>query len=126
MQVHEAQSDLAAHGIGVVGIGFSPRDRLEELRAELGVGFPLLSDPARRWYQAFEVPRGTWRTIFAPRVLRRYLAALLRRERIPLPREDLRQLGGGILLHGRTVVARWVTDESERRPSIAEVVEATR
>ncbi len=88
------------------------------------MSFPLLADPERAWYQAFDVARGSWRSVLAPRILARYGRALRRRERLFRPRGDMRQLGAGVLLNGREVVATWISAESERRPPLQEVVEA--
>ena len=107
-----------------MGIGFSTQARLDGLRMELGLHFPLYSDPERRWYRALGAPRGSWRAVLAPRILRRYARAAVHGEGIPRPRDDLRQLGAGALLRDRQVVRAWVTDESERRPSVDEVLMA--
>lgn len=95
------------------------------MKADLALTYPVLSDPERRWYRAFNVPRGSWPTVLAPRILRQYARALLA-GKLRLPREDLRQLGAGVLLRGDQAVRAWVTDESERRPPIDEVLAAAR
>ena len=117
-------SELGESGIGVVGVGFSEQSRLDALAAELALTFPIVSDPEREWYRALNVPRGRWRAVFAPHILRRYLQGILRGERLPSPRDDLRQLGAGVLLRETTVLRSWVSDESERRPSTAEITDA--
>lgn len=122
--MENALERLHAHDIDVVGVGFSSAERLDRLQLELGLSFPLHADLERRWYRALGVPRGSWPAVLAPRILRRYLRALARGERIPLPRDDLRQLGGDVLLCDAVIIATWVSGESERRPAIAEIVEA--
>lgn len=118
--------ELRDAGVGVVAVGFSAQDRLDALRSQLDLSFPVVSDPEREWYRALRVPRGRWRAVLAPRILGRYLRGLLRGERLPAPRDDLRQLGAGALLRRTTVVRAWVTDESERRPALAEIIAAAR
>lgn len=122
MQVDRHREELNAAGVAVIGIGFSSQARLNALARELGLGFPLRADPDRDWYRALAVPPGRWRAVLAPRILRRYAVGLLHRERIPLFPRDLRQLGAGALLRGPQVLHAWVTDESERRPSVAQVI----
>ena len=124
MQVNRSREELKAAGITVVGIGFSPQPQLDALAQELRLDFPLHADPARDWYRALAVPPGRWRAVLAPRILRRYAVGLLHGERIPLSPRDLRQLGAGALLRQTEIVQAWVTDESERRPSIAQLLDA--
>ena len=124
MQVQSARDRLAQQQTGVIAIGFSPQPRLDQLRAELGLTFTLLSDPGRRWYAAFNVPRGHWWTVFAPRILAAYLRLARAGYRLRWSGEDLRQLGAGVLLRSDEVVHTWVTDESERRPSLEEILDA--
>ena len=107
-----------------VGIGFDRQAELDRLRTQLSLSFPLLADSDREWYRAFDVPRGSWRSVLAPRILARYARALRHRERMFRPRGDVRQLGAGVLLCGRHVVATWISAESERRPTVQEVLEA--
>ena len=107
-----------------MGIGFSSQARLDALGAALGLDFALVSDPERAWYRALGAPRGSWRAVLAPRILRRYAGAMMRGEGAPWSGEDVRQLGAGALLRDREVVRIWVTDESERRPSLEDVLAA--
>jgi len=124
VQVNRSRENLEAAGITVVGIGFSPQPQLDALAKELGLHFPLHADTARDWYRALAFPPGRWRAVLAPRILRRYAVGLLHGEGLPLSRTDLRQLGAGALLRQTEIVQAWVTDESERRPSIAQLIHA--
>lgn len=124
MEVQQALPALRAHGISVVAIGFSPQARLDQVRAELRLTFPLVSDPERRWYAALQVRRAPWRAVFAPHMLKQYGRLIMAGRRLRWPTEDLRQLGAGALFHGDEIAATWVSEASEWRPSIAEVVAA--
>lgn len=126
MEVQEARSALRDHGISVVAIGFSPQARLDQVRTESRLTFPLLSDPERRWYAAFGVPRGSWQAILAPHMLWAYVRLISIGRRPQRPTEDLRQLGAAVLLCGDTIVKTWVSRKSEQRPGIGEVMIAAR
>ncbi len=115
-------STLHANDVDVLAIGFAAQERLDVMRDELGLTFPLISDPDRRWYAVLGATRGRWRDVYAPRILRRYLRALFRRERIPLPHDDLRQLGADVVLQDGRIVHVWSSHESERRPTVAEII----
>lgn len=92
MEVEGRLEELREAGIGGMAIGFSGQEGLAAMRAELGL-----------------------------RILRRSMRAFVRGEGIPWSREDLRKLGAGALLREREVLQIWVTDESERRPSVEDV-----
>lgn len=123
MQVQNEMERLATHEISVVGVGFSPQDRMDQIRDELNLRIPLISDPGREWYGAFEVSRGAWYKLLAPARLWSQVRLIRAGHAGHLPDEDWQQLGAGILLHGARVVRVWLSDEQERRPSVGEVIE---
>ena len=126
MKVQARLGEMEAAGIDVVAVGFSLPERLAFIRREFELSFPLLSDRDRRWYQAFEIGPGGWTSVFAPRILMSYVRLMRRGYRLRRPTDDLRQLGGDILLRSDKVIAQWTGTESERRPSVDEVVAAAR
>jgi AhpC/TSA antioxidant enzyme len=126
VKVQARLAEMEAAGIDVVAVGFSTDERLAFIGEQFELTFPLLSDPDRRWYRAFAIGRGGWATVFAPRILWGYARLIFRGYRLRRPTDDLRQLGGDILLRGDEVVARWIGTESERRPSVDEVMAAAR
>ena len=69
-------------------------------------------------------PAPLWLTVFAPRILWRYVRLMWRGYRLRRPTDDLRQLGGDILIQHDKVVTAWIGAESERRPSVDEVLAA--
>ena len=120
--MQKALRELHRHGIDVVAISFSAPGRISWLQREFGLTFPILHDAERTWYEVLGARRGGWRTVFGPRILRRYVALMRRGYRLRYSSEDLRQLGGNVLLRRGEVVHRWVSDESERRPTIEQVL----
>ena len=73
MKVQSRIEELRAAEIRVVVVGFSPMERLEFILGEFELTFPLISDPERPWYRAFEIGSGGWGTVFAPRILWSYV-----------------------------------------------------
>jgi peroxiredoxin len=124
VKVQEALDQFRAHGIGVVGVGFSDADRLRDLRDELGLSFPLASGPAKRWYRAFQPRRARWRELLRPV----HLITALRATRAGLRQRradgDVRQLGADLLLQNDEVVKLWSSELLEDRPSATSVIAA--
>jgi len=126
VKVQARLAELEAADIDVIVVGFSTAERLSFIGDQFELTFPMLSDPGRRWYKAFAIGRGGWGTVLAPRILWRYMRLMFRGYRLRKPTDDLRQLGGDILLHGDNVIAQWIGTESERRASVDEVITAAR
>jgi hypothetical protein len=126
VKVQRRLPEFAAADVDVMGVGFSEQERLDFIRDELDITFPLVSDTERRWYRALDIGAGGWLSVFAPRILWRYVRLIARGYRLRRPTDDLRQLGGDVLLRDTQVVALWSGAESERRPSVDEVLEAAR
>ena len=122
--MQEALAEFHSHRTGVVGVGFSDEAKLRELRSELGISFPLVSDPAKRWYRAFQPRRARWRELFRPV----HFLTALRAARSGLRQRradgDVRQLGADLLLRQDEVVKLWSSELLEDRPSAAAVITA--
>jgi hypothetical protein len=91
------------------------------------VGVPVLCDPNREAYRAFQLGRTSWLRMLNPLVLGRYLLILLR-GRLPLrPQEgdDLMQLGGDFVLNAnRRLVYAYCSANATDRPQVDELVRA--
>jgi peroxiredoxin len=107
--------------VELVGIGFSPEHRLADVISDLGLTFPLVSDPERRWYQAFEVGNMRYRSMFTRKLIWQMAAGLFQ-GKLRLPKEDIRQVGAAILVQRGVVEKAWVTNDLEIRPSVDEVL----
>lgn len=82
--------------------------------------FPVVSDPSRTAYKMFELPKTSWRRIFSPPFLAKYLA-LMFRGWMPGSNEgeDVLQLGGDFVLNGdrRLIFAHPSVDPIDRPPA---------
>jgi len=98
VQVRERKSDLEDAGFGVVAVGFSPPEALAPLADHLGWTDPFCSDVGRELYGRLEIGRAPIAKVFTPGTLRFYRQQVARGKRIRRPVEDLRQLGGDVLV----------------------------
>lgn len=89
--------------------------------------FPVLCDPNREAYRAFQLGHTSWLRILNPLVLGRYLLLILR-GRLPFKPdegEDLMQLGGDFVLDGqRRLTFAYSSANATDRPSVDVLVEA--
>ena len=61
--------------------------------------FAILADPDRRAYEAFALPRLSWRQVFSPATLKLYFRLLRQgKKRQKYGGDDIRQAGGDFLI----------------------------
>ena len=95
------------HGLGLVAVGFSPPAALALLADHLGWRGLFLSDEQRLLYRKLELPRARLWQAYSGRTLVRYLRAAAAGQRIRLPVEDTRQLGGDAVVRDGVVRRVW-------------------
>jgi peroxiredoxin len=113
----------------VLAVSFSRPDKVAAYVARYPFPFPVVADPDRVAYRAFELGRTTWRDMMRGRVLGRYLQ-LIWQKGLPRKRhagEDLLQLGGDFVLDGRRrVVYAYRSADPTDRPDPADLVQAVK
>lgn len=121
--VHDRLDELGDTRVAVVT--FADPSRLVAHRTRLGVPFPVLTDPTRRAYHAFGFTRGTRRAIWNPSTVGFYARAVRNRRPLARPTEDIRQLGGDIVIDatGR-LTYRFASAHPDDRPSVEELIDA--
>lgn len=90
--------------------------------------FLVVSDPSRTAYQMFGLPKTSWRRIFSPISLAKYLA-LMFRGWIPGSNdgEDVLQLGGDFIINGdRRLIYAYPSADPTDRPPAESLVQALR
>jgi len=96
---------LRTAGISVVAISQAKPEFLAMFLRQFPQPFPVVADPDRQAYRAFNLERARWRDFFHPGEIARYLGIMARGHRVqrPFAGEDLLQLGGDFLLdrHGK-------------------------
>jgi peroxiredoxin len=91
--------------------------------------FPVVSDPTRTAYHAFELGRTSWGSMLQAGAVGRYLKLLFRGwlPGKPDEGEDVLQLGGDFVLDGQgRLVYAYRSAEPTDRPSAQELVQAVR
>ena len=81
-----------------MAVSFEPRDRLFQLTRQLALPFPLLSDPERDVYRAYQLERANLLQLVSPGTVLAYLKLLAGRRIYHLTSSDLRQLGGDFVI----------------------------
>ncbi|MGH3783511.1 MAG: AhpC/TSA family protein [Pseudonocardiaceae bacterium] len=119
--------DLAAGcPIGLIACGFSPPAALAALADHLGWPGPFLADEDRGLYRLLGMRRASLWQVYSPGTLARYAVAAARRQHLPRPVEDVRQVGGDALLCAGTVVRRWLPRTPDDRVRPARLLQAAR
>ncbi|MDA8044672.1 MAG: hypothetical protein M0Z30_05455 [Actinomycetota bacterium] len=110
--------------IGLVAVGFSPADRLTAIARYNGWQGEVLSDPERRLYRRLGVGRARWWRVYSPGTLAVYARAVLRRQRLHRPEEDIHQLGADAVMVQASVRTLWRPASPDDRPPAGEVMAA--
>jgi hypothetical protein len=101
--------------------------RLAGYREHLAITFPILANPDRSLYDAVGADRGSFRRVWSPGTIAMYARLLRRGRRLRLPREDTRQLGADLLIDAAGRLRNvWLPQTPDSRPSIDDLVAATR
>jgi hypothetical protein len=110
--------------VGLVLLGFSPRDRFAALARHLRWPGLVLTDTDRRVYQALGIGRAPLWRVYSPGTMLVYARAGMRGRRPHRPAEDTRQLGGDAVVVNGRVVHLWRPHSPDDRPSAATVLAA--
>lgn len=114
----------------VVLVTFTTDTELAAYQERRAVPFPILIDAERRVYAAYGLGRGSLRTVWGLRTLRRYWQILRPSgpgvlDDVGAATEDTRQLGGDIVIapNGTVAWGHWSTGPADR-PSVDDIVGA--
>jgi hypothetical protein len=129
VEVQKRQQEIEQFGGQVVAVSFTPAARARAFLERHPMPLPVLCDPNREAYRAFQLGRTSWLRMLNPLVLGRYLLILLR-GRLPLrpdEGEDLMQLGGDFVLDSeRRLVYAYSSAEATDRPAADALVQAVK
>jgi peroxiredoxin len=127
--VQKHHAEIEQLGGQVLAISFTPAAKAAAFLEKHPLPFPVLCDPEREGYRTFELGRTSWGQILRPRIIGRYVRAILRGRRPIKPNrgDDVLQLGGDFVLDAqrRLVYAHRSADVTDR-PSVEVLLEAVR
>jgi peroxiredoxin len=125
--VQKRQADIEQLGGQIVAVSFTPAARARAFLEGHPIPVPVLCDPNREAYRAFQLGRTSWLRLMNPLVLGRYLLILLRGRRPMRPQkgDDIMQLGGDFVLDAdRRLVYAHAGTEATDRPDVEELIGA--
>ncbi len=85
-------------------MSFEPSDLLVRQSRLMQLPFPLLSDPERDVYRAYQLPTGTASQVFGASALFAYAKLLFQGRWAGFHRSDLPQLGGDFVIDAEGIV----------------------
>ena len=124
----EAADDASDNSPVVALVTFTNPDNLARHQEQLGLSFPVLSDPDRKFYQLFGFGRGSVRRVWGLKTIKRYLQLGLQSMKgLRVPTEDTLQLGGDVVIgpDGR-IRFLYRSEGPDDRPLVQDMVVATR
>ena len=127
--MQERYAEIEQLGGQVLAVSFTPAAKAAPYLEKHPVPFPVLCDPTREAYRAFELGRTSWRQILQPRVLGRFFKWMVRGwlPMKPNKGEDIMQLGGDFVLDGqRRLGFAYRSADPSDRPSVEALVQAVR
>ena len=89
--------EFEAKNIALATIGMGGIDEAKDFRARHEIPWPLLVDPDKLSYRAFDVGRGSWLDVTGPRVWGSGIRALASRG-VARPKQDALQLGSAVVV----------------------------
>jgi peroxiredoxin len=93
-QLRRAKKRFDASGARVLIVGMGTREQTEEFRQQFKVPFPMVCDPEKLLYQAFDIGRMSLLDALRPGIAVKGMAAVAKGHGIGIPKGDVRQLPG--------------------------------
>ena len=112
-------------GAQVVLVGMGTPAETNAFAAKYDLPYPIVSDPAKLMYRAFDLKRMAPWGFLAPEVVLKGVSAMARGHHMGLPQGDVRQLPGVFVIStaGKIVFSHYATDPADH-PAVAVILEA--
>jgi peroxiredoxin len=128
-QLRRAKSRFDDIGAQVVLVGMGTPEESTSFKEKFGVPFPIISDPEKQVYRAFDLKRLSPLGFFSPAVALKGISAMAQGHTMGLPQGDVRQLPGVFIINtdGQIVYRHYASDPSDHPDpdTILEAVEAS-
>lgn len=124
MQLQQAKERIEGLKIQVLAVTFEREDLARLYVEETELVWPMLVDNDRELYAEYGMERGGWWTVFGMHSWAHYIKLLLRGRKLRRPTNDVRQLGGDVLIDPEGIVRfHFVSRSPIDRPSVDELLE---
>jgi len=121
------EKELEELALRVVVVTFESRKLAEEYVRDTGLPWPVLIDRSRALYSAYGMGRGRWSAVWGPASWWAYVRLIAQGHRLRRPTDDVRQLGGDILVDPMGKVAlHHVGRGPADRPAVSTLLERVR
>ncbi len=122
MQQHRDEIEQLA--LQVLVITFERAEMAEIYVRETDLPWPMLIDRSRGLYQAYGMYPGRWTKLMGLSSMSMYIRLMLRGRIARLPTDDVKQLGGDVIIDPSGIVQfHHVSDSPADRPSIESLLE---
>lgn len=97
-QLRSKEAEINAAGAHVVLAGMGNPRETEAFRQRFQVVFPVICDPERKLYNAYQLTRMGFMDFFSPSLAFKGLSAMSRGHLMGLPEGDIQQLAGAFII----------------------------
>lgn len=124
-QLRQTQSDFEEASAKVVLVGMATTQEAEEFRERFELDYPIICDPERDLYSAFQLTRMSPWQLLSPVLALKGISAMSQGHLMGLPQGDVRQLPGVFVIdrNGMIRFSHRGEDPSDR-PEPSEILEA--
>ncbi len=124
MQLHPFAQQLKDLNTDVVVVTFESLDRAKDYVEEYDLPWPLLVDTEKTLYRIFGMQDTTTWNLFRPGNWGKYIRLMFKGLRIHSPTDNVKQLGGDIIVGADGVVKlHYVSEGPTDRPEIEDLLE---
>jgi peroxiredoxin len=114
-QLRRRENDFETAGSRVVLVGMGTPEESTAFAKRFEVPFPIISDPAKKLYRAFDLKRMSPLGFLSPTLTLKGISAVADGHFLGLPQGDVRQLPGVFIVdtEGRIVYSHYAADPSD-------------
>lgn len=119
------KADLEQRGLQVVAIGMGTPKLTQAFIQEMGVTFPILSDPRRTAYEAYRLMKMNWREQLRLSEMIKTTQNLLKHGGGKVTNQDVFQLGGSFIINSKGMITYAHTNKAvSDDPNVAMLIQA--
>jgi hypothetical protein len=122
-QLRHAKPRFEEAGLGIALVGMGTPEEAQAFKTRFAVPFPVVADPQRELYHAFDLPRMSPLGFLSPTLALRGLAAMAEGHTMGLPQGDVRQLPGVFIIdgQGRSLSGHYARDPADH-PEVDDIL----